>query len=162
MQRQVAERRAGDRDEAPDVLTGGVMFSLSDGIGRARSVNDGDGFMFISHTGDIYPSGFLPVYAGNIRRDDIVDVYRNSPLFQQLRDRSLLKGKCGVCEYAKVCGGSRARAYALTRDPLAAEPDCAFVPKAYREYLEENRGTGPDAQSTICNPQSTIEEIALC
>ncbi|MDE3228451.1 MAG: radical SAM protein, partial [Chloroflexota bacterium] len=66
MERQVAERREGSRDEKPDVLTGGVMFSLSDGIGRARSVNDGDGFMFISHTGEIMPSGFLPIPAGNI------------------------------------------------------------------------------------------------
>jgi radical SAM protein len=144
MQRQVAERRAGDRDEAPDVLTGGVMFSLSDGIGRARSVNDGDGFMFISHTGDIYPSGFLPVYAGNVRRDDIVDVYRDSPLFKQLRDRSLLKGKCGVCEYAKVCGGSRARAYGMTGDWLEAEPFCSHIPAKYQRMVERGEAEPVD------------------
>lgn len=131
MQRQIAERRAGDRAEAPDPLTGGVMFSLSDGIGRARSVNDGDGFMFISHTGDIMPSGFLPLATGNVRRDDLVQVYRDSPVFQALRDRSQLKGKCGVCEYVKVCGGSRARAYAMTGDFHEAEPFCAYVPRRY-------------------------------
>ena len=129
MQRQVAERRAGERDEAPDPLTGGVMFSLSDGIGRARSVNDGDGFMFVSHTGEIMPSGFLPLPAGNVRRDDLVQIYRESPVFLSLRDRRSLKGKCGVCEYVKVCGGSRARAYAMTGDYLEAEPFCTHVPR---------------------------------
>jgi radical SAM protein len=131
MQRQVAERRAGDRADAPDPLTGGVMFSLSDGIGRARSVNDGDGFMFVGHTGDIMPSGFLPVPAGNVRRHDLVQVYRESPLFLSLRDRTQLGGKCGVCEYVKVCGGSRARAYAVTGDMHAAEPFCVHVPKRW-------------------------------
>jgi AdoMet-dependent heme synthase len=72
LQKKVAERRnGGDTDN--DVLTDGAAFSMSDGIGRARNVNDGDGFMFVSHTGDIYPSGFLPLYAGNVRQDDLVD-----------------------------------------------------------------------------------------
>ena len=128
LQRQVAERRAGARGETPDAMTAGIGFSLADGVGRAKGVNDGDGFLFVSHRGDLYPSGFLPVAAGNVRRDDLVHIYRESPLFQSLRDRSLLKGKCGVCEYRDVCGGSRARAYALTGDWLEAEPFCAHVP----------------------------------
>lgn len=136
LERQVAERRAGERAEAPDVLTGGVMFSLSDGIGRARSVNDGDGFMFVSHVGEIMPSGFLPIPAGNVRTDDIADVYRNAPLFKALRDRTQLKGKCGVCEYVKVCGGSRARAFAMTGDYLEAEPFCVHVPARYQRMIE--------------------------
>jgi radical SAM protein len=131
MQRQVAERRAGQRDEAPEPMTGGVMFSSKDGIGRARSVNDGDGFMFISHTGDIMPSGFLPLAAGNLRNDDLVQVYRESPVFLALRDRQSLKGKCGACEYLKVCGGSRARAYAMTGDYREAEPFCTHVPRGF-------------------------------
>ena len=139
LQRQVAERRAGLREDAPDVLTEGMLFSQKDGIGRARGVNDGDGFMFVSHLGDIYPSGFLPVKAGNIRTNDIVEVYRSSPIFQQLRDKKLLKGKCGLCEYANVCGGSRARAYAMTGDYLEAEPFCAHVPAKYRRLIEEGR-----------------------
>jgi AdoMet-dependent heme synthase len=135
LQKKVAERRnGGDTDN--DVLTDGAAFSMSDGIGRARNVNDGDGFMFISHTGEIYPSGFLPLYAGNVRQDDLVEVYRTAPLFQQLRDRSQLKGKCNVCEYRPVCGGSRARAYAVTGDPLEAEPYCAYVPVKYRRMVE--------------------------
>ena len=136
LQRQVAERRAGTRTEAPAPLTGGVGFSLADGVGRARGVNDGDGFVFVSHTGAIYPSGFLPLAAGNVRRDDIVDVYRNSTLFRQLRDRSALKGKCAVCEYRDVCGGSRARAYAVTGDALEAEPYCSHVPARYQRMVE--------------------------
>lgn len=136
LQRQVAERRAGERAEAPVPLTAGLGFSLADGVGRARGVNDGDGFLFISHTGAICPSGFLPLAAGNVRRDDLVEVYRNSPLFRQLRDRSLLKGKCGVCEYRDICGGSRARAYAVTGDYLEAEPYCAHVPARWRRMVE--------------------------
>jgi AdoMet-dependent heme synthase len=135
LQKKVAERRnGGDADN--DVLTDGAVFSMSDGIGRARNVNDGDGFMFVSHTGDIFPSGFLPLLAGNVRRDDLVDVYRTAPLFRQLRDRSQLKGKCNVCEYRPVCGGSRARAYAVTGDPLEAEPYCAYVSAQYRRMVE--------------------------
>jgi AdoMet-dependent heme synthase len=135
LQKKVAERRAVD-GEAADVLTDGLAFSLTDGIGRARGVNDGDGFMFVSHTGEIFPSGFLPVSAGNVRDDDLVDVYRNAPLFRALRDRSNLKGKCNVCEYRPVCGGSRSRAYAVTGDYLEAEPFCAHVPVRYQRMIE--------------------------
>jgi AdoMet-dependent heme synthase len=135
LQHQVAERRSGDRAHAPDTLTGGVMFSLSDGIGRARNVNDGDGFMFISHIGEIMPSGFLPIVAGNVRTDDLGAVYRDAPVFRSLRDRTQLKGKCGVCEFVNVCGGSRARAYAVTGDIHAAEPFCAYVPPRYAKQL---------------------------
>ena len=131
LQRQVAERNEGMRTDAPDVLTGGVMFSLRDGIGRARSVNDGDGFMFVSHTGEIFPSGFLPLPTGNVRDHDLVEIYRHHPTFVALRDRSKLEGKCGVCEYRSVCGGSRARAHAVTGDFLAAEPYCTHIPAAW-------------------------------
>jgi AdoMet-dependent heme synthase len=143
LQRQVAERRAGDRSERPEALTAGVGFSLADGVGRAKGVNDGNGFLFVSHTGDIYPSGFLPLSAGNVRTDDVVDVYRNSPLFTSLRDPARLKGKCGVCEYRDVCGGSRARAYALTGDPLAAEPFCTHVPARYARMVARGEAVDP-------------------
>jgi AdoMet-dependent heme synthase len=136
LQRQVAERRNGARSEAPSPMTAGVGFSLGDGVGRSKGVNDGDGFVFVSHVGAIYPSGFLPVAAGNVRRDSVVEVYRESPLFRALRDRDALKGKCGVCEYRDVCGGSRARAYAVTGDWLESEPFCAHVPAKYRRLVE--------------------------
>ena len=143
LQRQVAERVAGERSAAPDTLTSGVMFSLSDGTGRARSVNDGDGFMFISHLGEIMPSGFLPLVAGNVRTDDLVEVYREAPLFTRLRDRSQLKGKCGVCEYISVCGGSRARAYGVTGDYLESEPCCAHIPVRYQRMMDHGEAQAP-------------------
>lgn len=93
-------------------------------------MNDGKGFVFVSHTGEVYPSGFLPLSAGNILWEPLADVYRNSPLFLSLRDSSQLKGKCGKCEFKDVCGGSRARAYALSGETLAEEPCCAYIPSA--------------------------------
>lgn len=98
-------------------------------IGRAgRAVTDGNGFLFIDHVGNICPSGFLPLPAGNVRRDDLVAVYREDPLFLSLRDPSKLCGRCGACEYRERCGGSRARAYAVTCDPLAEDPGCSYEP----------------------------------
>ena len=136
LERKVAERRTGERERADGTMTDGLEHSLKDGIGRAANVNDGDGFLFISHVGDIMPSGFLPVKAGNVREDDLVEVYRSSPLFLSLRDRSNLKGKCQVCEYRPVCGGSRARAYAVTGDWHESEPYCAHEPKRWVRLVE--------------------------
>jgi radical SAM protein len=107
----------------------GAGFHYADGLDRpARGVNDGRGFMFISHRGDVMPSGFLPVAAGNVRARNPVEIYRESPLFQQLRDPDALKGKCGRCEFRAICGGSRARAFAVTGDYLAADPSCPYQP----------------------------------
>jgi AdoMet-dependent heme synthase len=97
----------------------------------AIRINDGRGFVFVSHRGEIFPSGFLPVVCGNVRTDDVLSVYRNHPVFQQLRDSGQLQGKCGVCEYRNLCGGSRARAYALTSDYLQSDELCAYVPPGY-------------------------------
>ena len=95
---------------------------------RTAGVSDGKGFVFVSHTGEIFPSGFLPVSGGNVLRDSLTDVYRNSPLFHSLRDTSQREGKCGLCEYSKICGGSRSRAYAFTGDYLAEDPRCVYQP----------------------------------
>lgn len=101
-----------------------------DGIGRApRGLNDGKGFVFISHKGEVFPSGFLPLAAGNIRQQSLAEIYRNAPLFRMLRDTSNLKGKCGACEFREICGGSRSRAFALTGDPFAADPSCIYQPR---------------------------------
>lgn len=102
----------------------------ADSLRSAKSVNDGNGFLFVSHIGEVYPSGFLPVVAGNIRQSSLVDLYRNSPVFQELRNPSLLKGKCGRCEFRYVCGGSRARAYGITGDYLESDPTCSYQPSA--------------------------------
>lgn len=141
LQRQAAERRAGERAEAPDPLTAGLYHSRADGIGRARGVTEGHGFVFISHTGEIYPSGFLPVSAGNVRTHDLVDVYRSSEMFRALRDPDRLAGKCGACEFRRVCGGCRARAWAMTGDYLESDPFCAHVPRGW-EGAEGGRGSG--------------------
>ncbi|MDE3202107.1 MAG: TIGR04053 family radical SAM/SPASM domain-containing protein [Acidobacteriota bacterium] len=101
-----------------------------------RRVNDGKGFMFISHMGNVYPSGFLPIHAGNIRKTPLAEIYREAPIFKALRDTSRLEGKCGACEFKEICGGSRARAYALTGDPLAQEPCCIYQPKNWDPELE--------------------------
>ena len=102
----------------------------TDGIGRvSRGINEGKGFVFISHLGEVCPSGFLPLSGGNIRRQSLTDIYRNSPLFRRLRDRKNLEGKCGICEYREVCGGSRARSFAMKGDLFAAEPCWVYEPK---------------------------------
>lgn len=140
LQRQAAERRSGENGNGRvSGRTRGHAHSLRDGIGRARNVNDGDGFLFVSHTGDICPSGFLPVAAGNVRTHDLVRTYREAPLLVGLRDRSLIGGKCSVCEYLHVCGGSRARAWAMTGDPWAAEPFCAHIPTRWRRMVEAGK-----------------------
>ncbi|MEQ9618406.1 MAG: TIGR04053 family radical SAM/SPASM domain-containing protein [Deltaproteobacteria bacterium] len=108
-------------------------FGPGGSIGLApKGVNSGNGFVFISHTGEVFPSGFLPISAGNVRDESIVEIYRNSPLFREIRDYDGLKGKCGLCEYRDVCGGSRARAYAVTGDYMESEPYCAYIPEPYK------------------------------
>ncbi len=98
-------------------------------IGMApQGVNAGKGFAFVSYLGDVYPSGFLPVKTGNVRQTPLSELYKNSPIFRQLRDTSLLKGKCGRCEHKDFCGGSRARAYAMTGDYLAEDICCSYEP----------------------------------
>ncbi len=107
----------------------GAGFQYADGLNRpTRGVNDGNGFLFISHIGEIMPSGFLPIPAANVREADIVEVYRSHPLFKSLRDPIQLKGKCGRCSYRDVCGGQRGRAYGITGDYLESDPACVYEP----------------------------------
>lgn len=96
---------------------------------RTAGVSDGKGFVFVSHTGEIFPSGFLPVSGGNVLHDRLTEVYRGSTLFRTLRDTTQRGGKCGQCEYQKICGGSRSRAFALTGDYLAEDPRCVYQPE---------------------------------
>jgi radical SAM protein len=101
----------------------------SDGLARpTAAINDGKGFCFISHSGEVWPSGFLPLTAGNVRQAPLPVIYQQAPLFRALRDPDRLRGKCGICEFRALCGGSRAKAYALTGDYLAADPCCAYQP----------------------------------
>src|SRR6266487_3906794 len=93
-------------------------------MGHGAGIRDGNGIMFISHTGEAHPSGFFPLAAGDVRTADPVALYRDSDLFRTLRHPELLNGRCGRCEYAESCGGSRARAFATTGDPMAEDPLC--------------------------------------
>jgi radical SAM protein len=138
LQMRAAERKGQGRAAAVNAQAAStpaswnevVVGNHSDHIGRApRGLNDAKGFVFISHFGEVFPSGFLPMSAGNVRRQPLAGIYRHSPLFVSLRDASRLQGKCGVCEFRNVCGGSRARAFALTGDPFAEEPCCVYEPK---------------------------------
>ena len=124
LQQRVAERKAGFSDVKAD--------KVADAIGRApRGLNDGKGFVFISHKGEVFPSGFLPMSAGSIRQQSLATIYRESPLFVGLRDTSRLEGTCGGCEFKEICGGSRARSYALTGNPHGEEPCCSYIPRGY-------------------------------
>jgi radical SAM protein len=112
------------RSKAPSTPTGHAAGSSRAGHG----VRDGNGVMFISNTGDVSPSGFLPIAVGNVRRDDLVEIYRTAPLFVALRQTSGFGGRCGRCEYRELCGGSRARAWAASGSALAEDPLCAYEP----------------------------------
>jgi len=92
------------------------------------AVGDGSGVVFVSHVGEVFPSGFLPLAVGNVRERPVTELYRTSPLLRALRDRDRLGGACGRCEYRQVCGGSRAQAFAATGDPMAADPNCPYTP----------------------------------
>ncbi len=114
---------------------------LLSGHGKAprtgSNIADGRGFLFVANNGDICPSGFLPLPAGNCRHDDILEVYRTHELFRALRDPQALRGtRCARCEYRTVCGGSRSRAFSATGDPLGDDPLCAYEPVAHSARSE--------------------------
>ncbi len=100
-------------------------------VGRGFGIRDGNGIMFVSHTGYVHPSGFLPLVAGNIRSADVVGIYRESSIFRRLRSTKTYKGKCGRCEFREICGGSRARAYARYGDALESDPLCSYEPATH-------------------------------
>jgi radical SAM protein len=136
IQQKMREKRGMSDQEHifyEDALNQGKTGQI-DGLGRApKGVNDGNGFVFISHTGDVFPSGLLPIKAGNVRRTPLAEIYRESEVFKNLRNPDQYKGKCGVCEFRHVCGGSRSRAYNVTGDYMESEPYCVYIPKAMRK-----------------------------
>lgn len=118
-----------------------TLIAPRDGVGRApRAITDGDGFVFVSHKGEVYPSGFLPVVVGSVREKKLSEIYRTAPELLLLRDRSNLRGKCHYCEYRDFCGGSRARAHAITGDYLESDPYCPHIPNpaAGRRLIRED------------------------
>jgi AdoMet-dependent heme synthase len=134
--RHVAQRErraAGEGGRPSPGVTMPAVLTRSEGPGHTvglapRGVNAGNGFLFVSHQGEVFPSGFLPLSVGSVRRMPLAEAYRASDLFRQLRAPDLLDGRCGRCEYRRICGGSRSRAFALTGDPLATDPWCTYEP----------------------------------
>ncbi|MEZ3117243.1 TIGR04053 family radical SAM/SPASM domain-containing protein [Halobaculum sp. MBLA0147] len=121
----------------------------------------GDGFAFVSHTGEVCPSGFLPESVGNVREASVVELYRDSELFQRLRDPEALEGKCGECAFRRVCGGSRSRAFAHSGNPLGPDPLCPYVPGASDEEAVTDGGshesTGGESRCEVDDSVECVE-----
>jgi AdoMet-dependent heme synthase len=113
-------------------------------------VNDGNGFVFVDHVGNICPSGFLPMARGNVRDGNLSDLYRQDPLFRLLRDPDALHGRCGRCRYRARCGGSRSRAFAETGDFLGEDPLCTYDPGPEIEPLIDRQRV-----LTVSTPEAT-------
>ena len=141
--RVVAQRRAlaPGADAARAFGLGGLYGRLatrlgallgSPGSSRAQSAGtrDGKGILFVAHDGDVYPAGFLPLRLGNVKDENVVALYRDHPILKAIRNTAF-DGRCGVCDFADACGGSRARAFAVTGDPLGEDPACAYQPAAH-------------------------------
>ena len=134
--RVVVERERGIRRDGEPSMIDPIPLryapTLPDWNGRAPDgVNDGNGVVFVSYTGEVWPSGFLPLSAGNVRVRSVIRLYQEHPIFRALRDPERLKGRCGICPYRELCGGSRARAYALRHDYLAEDSLCFFDPPRF-------------------------------
>lgn len=128
LRRVVSQRRGQPQAQPPASHGGGSPAGGGAHAHHGAGIRDGNGIMFISHVGAICPSGFLELPAGNVRVDDVVEVYRSSPLFRALREPNAFGGRCGRCEFRVVCGGSRARAFASSGNPLAEDPLCDYEP----------------------------------
>jgi radical SAM protein with 4Fe4S-binding SPASM domain len=153
-QRQATERREGVTRERPDSMhrqtnAGGSAGGSAGGHpgghpaghpgghpGERHAMNAmtkgclaGTGVSFISHRGEVFPCGYLPVEAGNVRTQPFQEIWEASPLFEELRDEDQLGGKCGICEFKGVCSGCRARAFGMAADYMAEEPFCTYEPR---------------------------------
>jgi len=158
-QRQAEERRQGIVRERPQSMhrqsnaggghpgghPGAANGGSANGDAAMRAVSKGclagTGVCFVSHRGEVFPCGYLPVEAGNIRHQPFQEIWESSPLFTQLRDPSQLGGKCGVCEFTHLCGGCRARAYGTTLDYLGEEPFCSYEPRQSRSSTSQRSRT---------------------
>ncbi len=132
--RVVTERRAGLPVPQTAVYTG-LAGRLTELLGESdrrpsahtAATRDGKGILFVAHDGEVYPAGFLPIGLGNLRERPLSEIYRDDPLLRQIRAAEF-SGRCGDCAYADLCGGSRARAFAATGDPLGEDPACMYLP----------------------------------
>jgi AdoMet-dependent heme synthase len=142
LQQQASARAAGAVNPAP----------VAEGIPGILPIQESRGSMFISHTGEVYPCASLPVSGGNVRVQDLVEIYRSSQAFTLLRDSRNLTGKCGECEFKQVCGGSRARAYAMNADMFREDPACIYHPLAPVAVRVRSLQTLPDGGATVQEP----------
>ena len=133
--RVVTERRGGGA--APDTAVYGALshrltallgLSTRKPSAHTAATRDGKGILFVAYDGEVYPAGFLPLGLGSLREESLSSIYRDSALLRQIRGTSFA-GRCGRCEYADLCGGSRARAYAASGDPLGEDPACIYRPR---------------------------------
>jgi radical SAM protein len=130
---QQVRHAAGHHGRPQGAVSMPTLLTTSEGPGHTvglapRGVNAGNGFLFVSHRGEVFPSGFLPVAVGSVRERDLATIYRDAPLLRALREPDRLHGRCGECEFREICGGSRSRAFALTGDPFATDPWCSYQP----------------------------------
>jgi len=143
--RKALEERGLDPDEV--LKPGELYFRLKKRLvellgegGEARAqtmgTRDGKGIVFIAYNGNVYPSGFLPFSVGNVREKSLVEIYREGELMKKLRSAEF-EGRCGKCEFREICGGSRARAYAYSLNPLAEDPACPYEPGSYLRLAGE-------------------------
>jgi radical SAM protein with 4Fe4S-binding SPASM domain len=137
------QARAAGATEAP---------LFAEGIPGILPVNEERGTLFISHTGEVYPCPALPVTGGNVRVQKLADIYRSSQVFNLLRDAGNLTGKCGDCVFKQVCGGSRARAYAMNADMFREDPACIYRPLAPVAVRRDFPGTLPEESAAIEKP----------
>jgi radical SAM protein len=136
------ERRQAGQGRPEGMVAMPTVLTRSEGPGGSvglapRGVNAGNGFLFVSHLGDIYPSGFLPLSVGNLRQLSLAEAYRSTDLFRRLRTPELLKGRCGRCEFRQICGGSRSRAFGMTGDPFESDPWCSYEPREHGKTTAE-------------------------
>jgi AdoMet-dependent heme synthase len=141
-QRELKEAGASARPAGPVAMP--ARLTQSEGPGRTvglapRGVNSGNGFLFVSHVGEIFPSGFLPIPVGDVRHMTLAEAYRQTDLFRRLRRPELLKGRCGRCEFRQICGGSRSRAFGLTGDAFETDPWCSYEPLGHLEVGEDRQ-----------------------
>ncbi|MCH7978178.1 MAG: radical SAM protein [Acidobacteria bacterium] len=129
-QRRAEARRRGEQLPEPAAHGHGGHHAHAMNA-MTRGCLAGTGVCFLSHKGEVYPCGYLPLEAGNLRRQSFAEVWQDSPLFASLRDLDNLKGKCGACEFRNICEGCRARAFGSTGDYLAEEPFCLYTPRGY-------------------------------
>jgi radical SAM protein with 4Fe4S-binding SPASM domain len=140
---QQAQSRTAEAAERP---------RFEDGIPGIMPVNEERGTVFISHTGEVYPCASLPVTGGNVRVQKLADIYRSSQVFTLLRDPRYLAGKCGECSFKQICGGSRARAYALNADMFREDPACIYRPLSPAAVRTDSPEPLPEQSAVVEEP----------